>query len=139
MPAKGQFYSRVDIACDRWAKDWLAKAGKRPADLARFLDVSNRFVHHLVYGRINTMRTLEIIVEKAEGGNYLTMGHYATTKEGLESLKEMQFWKKLSPFEREQYGQLRDLALRCKKKHGNLDRILKLFEDEIDNPQNNKE
>ena len=139
MPAKGKFYSHIDIACDRWAKDWLAKTGKRPADLARLLGVANRFVHHLVYGRINTMKTLEIIVQKAGGGNYMTMGHYATTKEGLESLKEMQFWKKLSPLEREQYGQLRGLALRCKKKHGNLDRMLKLCEDEIDKPRNDKE
>jgi len=139
MPAKGEFYSRVDIACDQWAKDWLVKTGKRPADLARLLGVVDRFVHDLLNGRINTLKTLEIIVEKAEGGNYLIMGKHASTTEGLEALKEMQFWKKLSPLERDQYGQLRDLALRCKKKHGSFEKLLKVCEEHILNLEKNKE
>lgn len=139
MPAKGEFYSRVDIACDQRAKDWLAKTGKRPADLARLLGVVDRFVHDLINGRINTLKTLELIVEKAERGEYLIMGQYATTKEGLEALKEMQFWKKLSPLERDQYSQLRDLALKFKAKDGDLEKLLKVCEKELLNLRKNKE
>ena len=131
MPARGEFYSRIDIACDQWAKDWLAKTGKRQADLARLLGVVDRFVHDLVNGRINTLKTLEIIVEKAERGNYLNMGQYALTDLGLDALKDMQFRKKLSPLERNQYSRLRDLAVKCKKKHGSLDKILEVCEREV--------
>ena len=139
MPAKGEFYSRVDIACDQWAKDWLVKTGKRPADLARLLGVVDRFVHDLINGRINTLKTLEIIVEKAERGEYLIMGQYASTKEGLEALKEMQFWKKLSPLERDQYSRLRDLALKCMKKHGDFDKLLEACEEHVLKLGENKE
>ena len=132
MPARGEFYSRVEISCDQWAKDWLVKTGKRQADLARLLGVVDRFVHDLVNGRINTLKTLEIIVEKAEGGNYLIIGQYALTDEGLEALKDMQFRKKLSPLER-------DLALKCKKKHGNLDKLLEVCEDQVLKMGKNKE
>ena len=131
MPAKGEFYSRIDVSCDQWAKEWLVKTGKRPADLARLLGVVDRFVHNLVNGRINTLKTLEIIVEKAEGGNYLNMGQYALTDLGLDALKDMQFRKKLTPLERDQYGRLRDLAMKCKKKHGSLDKILVALEREV--------
>lgn len=139
MPAKGEFYSRVDIACDQWAKDWLVKTGKRQADLARLLGVVDRFVHDLVNGRINTLKTLEIIVQKAEGGNYLNMAQYAVTDEGLDTLKEINFRKKLSPLERDQYNRIRELASKCKKRHGNLNKILEICEEEVLKLENNKE
>ena len=139
MPAKGEFYSRVDVACDKWAKDWLVKTGKRKADLARLFGVADRFVYDLVRGRINTLKTLEIIVEKAEGGDYLVMGQYALTDEGLETLKEMQFKKKLSPLERDQYRRLRDIAFKCMQKHGNLDILLEVCEEKVLKLEKDKE
>ena len=139
MPARGEFYSHVEVACDKWAKDWLVKTGKRQADLARMLGVVDRFVHDLVNGRINTLKTLEIIVEKAGGGNYLIMGQYALTDEGLETLKDMQFRKKLSPLERDQYSRLRDLALKCMKKHGDFDKLIEVCEAQVLKMGENKE
>jgi len=90
MPAKGKAYSRVEVDCARWAREWLDKTGLKPADLARALGRPNRFTHDLLKGKINTICTIEVIVYKMEGGNYLAMTDFAQTDESKNLLRELQ-------------------------------------------------
>ena len=139
MPAKGEIYSRIDVACDKWAIDWIEKNGLRKADLARALGQYNRFVTDLVRGNINTLKTLEIIVEKAEGGNYLKMAKYALTDAGLEVLKDLNFKRNLTPLQRDEFKRIRELTVKLMDRNGTITPLIDELEKKLLQGMNRKD
>lgn len=133
MPAKGQRYAKVDIALDKWAKAWLEENQMRPAHLARALGKPNRFAHDLLKGKINTIYTLDLIVNKLLGGNYEAMAKYALTPAAKTVLEDLQFNQGLTKEELEIFRQMRNRLKKALKKGDKkaVEKAMQKFEEVI--------
>ena len=110
MPAKGETYNRVNIDLKRWVEDYKNKTGLNNAGVAKVLGLDRKRITEMLRGEINTMKYLQIVVNTAEGGDYLRMGKYAKDDAGMETLKTLDYLTNLTPYERDLYRQWEEVG-----------------------------
>jgi len=117
LPAKGRTYNKVNVDLGLWLKDYQVKTGLNKAGVARALDLDRKRITDMERGNINTVTYLQIIVDTAEGGDYLRMAKYAKDDSGMQALKTLNYVTKLTPEQREFYQQWEELGRKFQKKN----------------------
>ena len=108
MPAKGSKYATIDVDVGACMRDEMSRTREIPAQLARRLGVNRARVHEGLNDEWNTIMAVEVIVNKTMKGDYMLMAKYAKTKEGLKTLRRLNFEKRmsLSPYQDELFEKM---------------------------------
>lgn len=76
MPAKGEIYATLNIDLARWLRDYTARYGLSPADVAHRTGLNRGRVTELADGKCATLKYIHIVVEKLLSGDYLALLPY---------------------------------------------------------------
>jgi predicted XRE-type DNA-binding protein len=69
MPAKGETYNAVGIRLDKWVADKMQKLRYNQEQMARMLNINRGRISDMLHGKLNTKKYVDIVVQRAEGGN----------------------------------------------------------------------